>query len=56
MFDVHTYIIQDRRGYGLIVQKESFFLYLFFGGGWGGVSVCVNADRTGQLAPPLFYK
>ena len=30
-------------------RKSVFFLLLFF-----GVSVCVNADRTGQLAPLLF--
>ena len=37
LFDVHTYIIQDRCGYGLIVQKGSgFFCYLF----GGGVSMC----------------
>ena len=30
--------------------KVGFLKFIFW-----GVSVCVNADRTGQLAPPLFF-
>ena len=33
-------------------EEEKWFFVIYFGG--GGVSVCVNADRTGQLAPPSF--
>ena len=43
--------------YSVFVRKTSrgkvvfFVLLIFF---QGGVSVCVNTDRTVQLAPPLF--
>ena len=43
----YVYVRKTSRG------KVAFLLFIL---GGGGVSVCVNADRTGQLAPPLFLQ
>ena len=50
---MYIHILFKIHGIWFISSEGKCFFVIYLG---GGVSVCVNADRTGQLAPPLFYK